>query len=79
MSDCCTISMTEDSYATVLDAVQRAAIDKSASKATRKAAFLGAIGLGRGGSGSRRDIGQFDCEGYERSWARRLSKRRPTG
>jgi hypothetical protein len=31
--------MPEDCYAAVLDAVQRAVIDKCASKATRKAAF----------------------------------------
>jgi hypothetical protein len=39
MSDRCTITMPEDCYAAVLDAVQRAVIDKCASKATRKAAF----------------------------------------
>jgi hypothetical protein len=37
MSDRCT--MPDDCYAAVLDAVQRAVIDKSASKATRRAAF----------------------------------------
>jgi hypothetical protein len=39
MSDRCTITMPDDCYAAVLDAVQRAVIDKCASKATRKAAI----------------------------------------
>ncbi len=39
MTDRCTITMPDDCYAAVLDAIQRAVIDKCASKATRKAVF----------------------------------------
>jgi hypothetical protein len=43
MSDRCTLPA--DCYAAVLDAVQRAVIDKRASKATRKAAFSALLAL----------------------------------
>jgi hypothetical protein len=43
MSDRCILP--ENCYAAVLDAVQRAIIDKRASKATRKAAFSALLAL----------------------------------
>jgi hypothetical protein len=45
MSDRCTITMPDDSYAAVLDALQRAVIDKCASKVTRKVAFSALLAL----------------------------------
>jgi hypothetical protein len=45
MSDRSTIAMPDDCYAAVLDAVQRAVIDKCASKATRKSAFSALLAL----------------------------------
>jgi hypothetical protein len=40
-----TITIRDDCYAVILDAVQRAIIDKYASKATRKAAFSALLAL----------------------------------
>jgi hypothetical protein len=65
MSDRCTITMPDDCYAAVLDAIQRAVIDKCASKATRKAAFSALLALvepgGKAGetsvSSAARDMG----------------------
>jgi hypothetical protein len=40
-----TITIPDDCYGVILDAVQRAIIDKYASKATRKAAFSALLAL----------------------------------
>jgi hypothetical protein len=45
MSDRCIITMPDDCYAAVLDAIQRTVTDKCASKATRKAAFSALLAL----------------------------------
>jgi hypothetical protein len=61
MSDCRTMIMPDDSHAAVLDAAQRAVVDKCASKATHKTAFSALLTLvGAGVLASRRDVGQFD-------------------
>ena len=44
MSDRC-ITMPDDCYVAVLDAIQRTVTDKCASKATRKAAFSALLAL----------------------------------
>jgi hypothetical protein len=41
-----TITIPDDCYAVIIDAVQRAIIDKYASKATRKAAFSALLASG---------------------------------
>ena len=48
MSDRCIMTMPDDCVA-VLDAIQRTATDKCASKATRKAAFSALLALVEGG------------------------------
>ena len=45
MSDRCIITMPDDCYGAVLDAIQRTVTDKCASKATRKAAFSALLPL----------------------------------
>jgi hypothetical protein len=60
-----TITIPSESCAAILDAVQRALIDRYASKATRKAAF----GTDRGGSGGRRRVDKLASQ-------RRKSRRR---
>ena len=45
MSDRSIITMPDDCYAAVLDAIQRSVADKCASKATRKAAFSALLTL----------------------------------
>ena len=43
--DRCTITIPHHSFVAIVDAVQRAVIDKGASKATRKAAFSAILAL----------------------------------
>ena len=43
--DRCTITIPRDACATIIDSIQRAIIDKGASKATRKAAFSALLAL----------------------------------
>jgi hypothetical protein len=40
-----TITVPRDAFATIVDSIQRAIIDKGASKATRKAAFSALLAL----------------------------------
>jgi hypothetical protein len=58
MSDRCIITMPDDCYAAVLDAIQRTVTDKCASKATRKAAFSALLALveGAGYQARRRSV-----------------------
>jgi hypothetical protein len=64
MSDRC-ITMPDECYAAVLDAVQRTVTDKCASKATRKAAFSALLAL--------IDAGGVPGETSVRSAARNMS------
>jgi hypothetical protein len=43
--DCSTITIPCQGFAAIVDAIQRAVIDKGASKATRKAAFSALLAL----------------------------------
>jgi hypothetical protein len=76
MSDRCTITMPDNCYAAVLDAVQRAVIDKCASKATRKAALSalsalvepGGIAQEMSGSSVARDMSASGKRGSSRAY-----------
>jgi hypothetical protein len=65
MSDRCIVTIPDDCYAVVLDAVQRTVTDKCASTATRKAAFSALLAL--------IDAGGVPGETSVRSAARNMS------
>jgi len=66
-----TVTIPHHGFAVIVDAVQRAVLDKGASKATRKAAFSAITGTGRRGIDHRGDVAWFPGEGRPRADARR--------